>query len=901
MNEFNPAGSGSQVYLWLINAGFSAFFTALGIPWASLIITFIEDFVSFFAQFFSGRPAVGLDSATDDVALFLIPSANPIITLWGLGIRGLEAHGIPLSTSNAAQRALYEEVATAARNDLIRQFGATAGAEYFTQYGYLTSLKNPDSNTTALNARQLVDKHYTDAVTQGKIDPKTGFPYPTGTGPQPVSTTCTDPCQLELQSILTSQMAPALNSIGAALQKIGGALESGTDPNLAAHMQEIASSIVDLQTCVCADFNAFVNVLFPTMTKAVEGMQATGNTFVDVLFPELIKAVQNIQFSGGGGGGWPAEALTLLQSIAQALAKSAAGIDPPPPGFWDTIVRRGNVDPAVGQLVTAWPFQEIITALTSVSRNLGGELGNVEAGIGALAQNIILPWARRLLQVVEGEADTFLAAAQAQAGPWAGKIANAFKAVVAALGGAESDVPRVVFDAVAALATSGEAITADNVEDITFKMMGISFLVGQGIHLLAGVASYLGYPMSSVWGHNATMMVDLLSFDEIRESVHNPFWIAAIRRRATQHYNSVYRTEVPGYQHALQLWARRKLTTADRDNLLAANGLDTAYVAPEAAGAYRPLSAFLLRSGFRNRDIPAAIENAIFEDQALAPQFFPFMSDLLQSLAYDQIENQYVTALEQGYAKGAVSLGDLNAAMANLGWGQRAVTTVQKRAVLLQQTQLIEMVLKMYTPEVEDGLVPASTMQQALESAGAQPWWAEQQANVAQAKAAVRGFVKAESVARHTVDQQWTAEVRAITAQYAKGHMNAAQATAALGLAYQTYLGDLAAAGVPPDQLAPLTAAGPTLIAAIVAAAQARQALNEVLVFGLTLPKDKAELLQEEVAALEEQFAGALIDAPTLMAALLGLGIPKANAQALVARKAAGTLKRHSGSELLPP
>src|SRR5579859_7978022 len=96
----------------------------------------------FFARIFSGRPKVGKDSATDDVALFFIPSQNPVVTLWGMGIRLLEAKGLPISTSNPAGRQHYVKLAAAAQADLVRQFGAHAGATYYSQYAYLSSLKN---------------------------------------------------------------------------------------------------------------------------------------------------------------------------------------------------------------------------------------------------------------------------------------------------------------------------------------------------------------------------------------------------------------------------------------------------------------------------------------------------------------------------------------------------------------------------------------------------------------------------------------------------------------------------------------------------------------------------------------------------------------------------------------
>src|SRR5271166_5691535 len=63
------------------------------------IIDLAELVYEIWLDFFPARPKVGKDSASDDTALFYIPSANPIIALWGVGIRDLESQGIPTSAS----------------------------------------------------------------------------------------------------------------------------------------------------------------------------------------------------------------------------------------------------------------------------------------------------------------------------------------------------------------------------------------------------------------------------------------------------------------------------------------------------------------------------------------------------------------------------------------------------------------------------------------------------------------------------------------------------------------------------------------------------------------------------------------------------------------------------------
>ncbi|HZQ92917.1 MAG TPA: hypothetical protein VFA60_14075, partial [Terriglobales bacterium] len=108
----------------------------------AVVDVFLLIFDEFFGQIFSGRPKLGKDSATDDVALFFIPSPNPVIKLWGMGIRILEAQGIPLSTSNPTARQKYIDLATAVRADLVRQFGALDGAKLYTGYAQLSRLNH---------------------------------------------------------------------------------------------------------------------------------------------------------------------------------------------------------------------------------------------------------------------------------------------------------------------------------------------------------------------------------------------------------------------------------------------------------------------------------------------------------------------------------------------------------------------------------------------------------------------------------------------------------------------------------------------------------------------------------------------------------------------------------------
>jgi hypothetical protein len=274
-------------------------------------------FELFFPGVFSGRPAVGKDSATDDIALFLIASANPITALWGMGIRALEGQGIPLSTGNPSARAKITALNKAFIADITKQFGAIQGPKYAQQYGYLCSLNHPDSNGQALRARQAVDESYKQAVLQGIIDPSTGFPFPGKVVPPPPTppkpppppppVTCTDPCELASQYImrdlmvpqvagigdaLTQGIAPVLSSLADALWFLRTSLGPGDTAGSPSIIEAILAALVDLQDCICSDLNAMAGPQFTANNANLTAIATALKSIAASLDNEaLVKAV----------------------------------------------------------------------------------------------------------------------------------------------------------------------------------------------------------------------------------------------------------------------------------------------------------------------------------------------------------------------------------------------------------------------------------------------------------------------------------------------------------------------------------------------------------------------------------------------------------------------------------
>lgn len=102
-------------------AAFALLWDVLGLP------SPLQMFMAIWDDLFGGRAALGPDSATDNTALALLSSRNPIVKQWGKGIRILERKGYPTSTGDPRGRQLYGSLNLAAKAALERQMPTLVG------------------------------------------------------------------------------------------------------------------------------------------------------------------------------------------------------------------------------------------------------------------------------------------------------------------------------------------------------------------------------------------------------------------------------------------------------------------------------------------------------------------------------------------------------------------------------------------------------------------------------------------------------------------------------------------------------------------------------------------------------------------------------------------------------
>jgi hypothetical protein len=102
--------------------------------------------------------------------------------------------------------------------------------------------------------------------------------------------------------------------------------------------------------------------------------------------------------------------------------------------------------------------------------------------------------------------------------------------------------------------------------------------------------------------------------------------------------------------------------------------------------------------------------------------------------------------------------------------------------------------------------------------------------------------------------------------------------------------------------LAELIAAGldPQLAGIAVSIAQLKRTGPTMFLYGVVLPRSEAAILREKVAALEAQLKKGLVTDLETHKALLALGIPAPDAQALLSLWAAEKVKPSKYAEFLP-
>lgn len=154
----------------------------VGPRWLSELFSPIA-WIQWFVGLFGGRPKLGPDSASDNAAISLLSAKNPVLRVYGAGIRALEAQGCPISASSGDCRTRLNALTAALSRDLIFQFGSAQGSAYFkSAVGYAFSQYCTNAPCSSVFAK---DPTFSTWVNQGKLRASDGYPLWRQSAPPP--------------------------------------------------------------------------------------------------------------------------------------------------------------------------------------------------------------------------------------------------------------------------------------------------------------------------------------------------------------------------------------------------------------------------------------------------------------------------------------------------------------------------------------------------------------------------------------------------------------------------------------------------------------------------------------------------------------------------------------------
>lgn len=371
---------------------------------------------------------------------------------------------------------------------------------------------------------------------------------------------------------------------------------------------------------------------------------------------------------------------------------------------------------------------------------------------------------------------------------------------------------------------------------------------------------------------------NMAGFEEISGSVLEPLYRNAFGRSLEYFYRGQFKPDYPSEGDAVTWHARGLLTDAQLREIFNVSGLKSEYESAYIASAYRPIPPFLVTRAAETGAISTDGVKAIFQFAGYRPQDVATLLQAYEALALLPYQTAYLTAAERSTELGVMTPDELTQEMNQLGIPQDAQALIQLTIATRKLEQLAELYRKSVSESYKYGLITDQQYVPALESIGI--GYADAQAHYAvdsiakQGKAAMAAL-KAE---QRLLQQQLRAGQQAAIANYRTGATDAAALEAELlGLGLD-----------------------PTIVGFIVSMQQARLEGVQVHLYGVTLSRDKAILLREQVSALGIQVRAGLQTPEQALTALAGYGIPAANAEALVADWAATKVAASEIGVLLP-
>lgn len=840
----------------------------------------------FFGDIFAGRPKVGKDSASDDTALFFIASSNPVIKMWGMGIRALEAKGIPTSVSGGWGLTTSIALAESVLNDLRHQFdGPTAprlfyhsefgtfpvtGLNLFTWYHQLGfRAHNPDSNALAIAIRVQIDTFYTILVRDGYIDPQTGFPLHPGPPPPPPP-----PKPTPSPKIPPPPAAPPANYDNAELccwyeEQYAYHLAAGVDQITTLLQQQGAS-----HEC-CDAVVVALNQLFTGLADVVASIGAGAAAVAEA--SDKTALVDAIGATAHGLEGALQQLFNMLGSTNQVLTRIAAAEEKEKPidlkpvvdqltkivdqgdvkqSVLDYLVKQGFMSGADAQVISGASWAD---AIVGVFRTWGwNAILWVGSWVGAEWDGkkfVLKPIRETLLEDLTRSIDDALHY------------------------GSEPMYPIIkrLIDAVVTQLNPAHAVHIGDAgvdPDLLLTKTLVPALIVNGMAL---IADYLGWDTGEQWAEYVNLVTEFTGLAEIAEIQVGQRMRYGPMRVAEMHAKQLYRQEIPGSSVLYSLATRALITEARAAAINGYNGVPDELHGPLQTAAYQ---------GLNPRQLLRLSATGLFDEHDLADEMtFAGLRAASQHrmliaapyLATDPERKQLRAAYEKAYVEGFSTDAQLTQQLDDAEHNTSRTFLILDRVRLEKRMALAKELETEYSTLYLGNQINLDTYHANLVGLGLQDDRVRALTARNEARAAVT-LARQEAAAARALARATAAEERkAALRNYIQGNLNAITLAAALELTGLTHA---------------QTAAWVDMAALQLAGAPRYK-------FGLRLTPDRAQLLTDRVRALSDQRKRQLITDLQYRDQLKALDIPPVYINAL--RAAADATLTPAKSALVLP
>jgi hypothetical protein len=356
------------------------------------------------------------------------------------------------------------------------------------------------------------------------------------------------------------------------------------------------------------------------------------------------------------------------------------------------------------------------------------------------------------------------------------------------------------------------------------------------------------------------IIAEMAGFGEVAKAVREPLYENAFGQALKYHFKSIFKPELASEGDAVQWHSRRLMSDDDLREVFKYSGLKAKYEPAFVASAYRSVQPRAIVNLIQDVDFPEAEMTDLMQFAGLRDQDIALMLPLMKLNSTKNVRFGYLTALKRSVELGTDTMAHLDAAMNTMRFSDDAKFWVQEEVNERKIQQLAELYRKSVSESYQFGTLTDQQYVPALEAIGIAQADAEAHYAIDSIKKSGKIAAAAVRAAERLAAAQQRAVMQAALAEYAIGAIDAV-----------VLEGALLAAGV-----------DPIIATYAVNLAIARRTGSQVLVYGVELPRHEALLLREKVAALKEQAIKKLGTPASWLATLAALGIPDANAQALV-------------------